>query len=630
MLVENRRRIPIQKSLALGIAMFCVCLVTVATSASPQSRQESCAPNTGLIDPQGRPIQVICSDYTVTATLDTWTGRHYKIFGSLTVPAGKTLAVRNSLVEIISEYPRQHQIKIQGGSMRTEDAQIGGTALGGVHVQTTISLEPDENGDLPRWNSTNTVVQYSYGIVITAGNLEAWNLSPGLSPDSIIIDGTADVRLHGGTFAISVKTDARSGTDSVLDLPLKRDLSGVYSGAEPTTSGRLLPGARYRLEFDHTTVPEWFLFFKGVTTRASSPQTTLRLRDVQGVVAAIEASDFNGEMTLRSTWVNESVTWGRPLPAGSESRAGNLLLRTETAQTNIPGWGVYLKGSSQAVIRGPTCIVELFLYDGSRAQVLGTPGTFDTLLQATTVELFANSSLLARNVNVGFLPNRNVRGHIGANDAKSIATFEHARYEDLSILRHSKSTIFFADTTPMKLGDGTEARIYPTGEAPTFVRSALTAVSPAETFRNDKRWVGMRIRVGMLPLTVSRLGRYRNPEDAGKHELRLYSSDGSLMTKTKVQASALTDYLGFNYNSVPKTITLQPNTEYILVSREGGKDRFAEETVVTPTATDLTVVGSVQSLDGKTFESGTANRSHGPVNLQYLDRATDPRRAPLP
>jgi hypothetical protein len=57
----------------------------------------------------------------------------------------------------------------------------------------------------------------------------------------------------------------------------------------------------------------WFLFVNNVT-KTPSPQTTLRFRDVQSIIPAIHAVDFNGEMTLRTTWVDDSPKWNLTLP----------------------------------------------------------------------------------------------------------------------------------------------------------------------------------------------------------------------------------------------------------------------------------------------------------------------------
>ena len=604
--------------------LACACSQRATRLASPQA---GCNAAIGLVDPERRPVEVMCGDYRVSAATDAWTpGRHYKIFGNLIVPSGKSLDIRNSLVEIVSDYPRQHVIFIEGGSLSTADTQIGGTAREGVFVQTIVNIERGEGGSAPRWTLTNTVVQYSYGILHNAGTLEAWNLQGGPSPDAIILGGASTATLHGGRFAIAVSADARSGGDSVLDLPSNRPLTAVYSGEEPPPSGRRIPGMPSRLELNGTTVPMWFLFLRNVTTTASL-QTTIRLRDVQSIVPAIQAVDFDGEMRLRSTWINDQPRWLPTLPAATVSTAGNLVVRTETAGTALPGWAVYLastrQGLTRAIIRGPTSIAELFTGEGTRAEVLGTPGTFDTHVQATTIEMDANSSILARNVAVGWVLDRGTRGHIGANEPGAVVRFEHARFRDLGTLSHSRATVLFADSEPFAFADGSRATVQRRGKPPDFVRSALTAVSPAAMLRSDLRWAGMRVRIGRQPLRVTRLGRYRHAGNAAAHELRLCQADGRVIARLTVRASPDTDHLGFNYASLQAPIMLEPDTDYIIVSREGGGDDFADDTsLVTPRSDDLTVVGAVSSADGAVFQPGRAKGSYGPVNFQYVDERT--------
>jgi hypothetical protein len=595
------------------------------STSFPSAVPAHCGADVGLKDPQHRQVQVLCGDYTVRAAHETWESkRHYKVFGNLTVPANRALDIRDSLVEIISDYAREHTVFITGGTLSTVDTQIGGTMQAGVYVQTFFILQSDAKSKaVPRWTSSNTVIQYSYGIVHNAGTLEAWNLQQGPSPDAILVGGPSTATLHGGTFNIALRADGRTGTDSVLDLPSNHVLTAVYSGQEPEGSGRLVPGMQSKVELDGTTVPLWFLHINNVTT-APSPQTTIRLRDVQSILPAIYGVDFNGEMKLRTTWVDDSPKWNPALPAGTVSTAGNLIVRTETNGTALPCWAVYLSRTTQktanTVIHGPTAICELFTSEGTRAEVLGTPGKFDAHLNATTIELSKNSSILSRNVVIGPLLSRNERGHIGAKEPGAVIQIEKARLHDLDTLSDTRATVSFADSARFVFKDGSQAAVSSRGKAPAFLRSALAAVSPSEVLRNDLQWAGLRFRVGTLPLRVTRLGRYRNAGDSGPHEVRLYRADGQLLTRATVQASADTDYLGFNYASLRSPITLEPNSELILMSREGGRDRFADDaTMVTPQAGDLLVIGAVSSVDGHGFQAGQPNHSYGPLNFQYVD-----------
>jgi hypothetical protein len=598
-------------------------LIMMPTPAS--AAQTPCGADVGLTDPQHRQVQIFCGDYTVRAAHEAWApNRHYKIFGNLIVPVGRALDIRSSLVEIVSAYPREHVVSVGGGTLSTADTQIGGTKQSGVYVQTIFILNRDAKRKvLPRWTLSNTVVQYSYGIVHNAGTLEAWNLQQGPSPDAILLGAASTATLHGSTFNIAVKADAHAGTDSILDLPSNHALTAVYSGEEPKESGRLVPGMQGRVALDGTTVPLWFLWINNVTT-APSPKTTIRLRDVQSIIPAIQAINFNGEMNLRTSWVDDTPKWNPALPVETVSTAGNVIVRTETDGTALPCWAVYLsrtgKGTARSIISGPTAICELFTYEGTRAEILGTPNTLDAHLAATTIELSKDSSILARNVVIGPLLSRNESGHIGAKAPGAVMRIERARFRDIDTLSDQRATLSFADSAPFVFADGDRAGVSARGKAPAFVRSALTAVSPSETLRNDLRWAGLRFRVGSQPLRVTRLGRHRTMGDASVHEMRLYRADGRLLGRVTLQASADTDYLGFNYATLRAAITLEPNAEFILVSREDSHDHFADDaTPVTPQAGDLSVIGAVSSADGVSFQSGRPNQSYGPLNFQYVD-----------
>ena len=56
------------------------------------------------------------------------------------------------------------------------------------------------------------------------------------------------------------------------------------------------------------------------------------------------------------------------------------------------------------------------------------------------------------------------------------------------------------------------------------------------------------------------------------------------------------------------------------MSREGGRDHFADDTtMVTPQTGDLSVIGAVSSVDGVNFQSGRPAEGYGPLNFQYVD-----------
>jgi len=289
-------------------------LIMMLVRASPSAVPAHCGADVGLTDPQNRQVQVLCGDYTVRAAHEMWApNRHYKVFGNLIIPANKTLNIRDSLVEIVSEYAREHILFIGGGTLSTVDTQIGGTMRSGVYIQTIFVLQRDRKSNaLPQWTSSNTVIQYSYGIALNAGTLEASNLRQGPSPDAILLDGASTATLHGGAFNIAMKVDAHAGTDSVLDLPSNRPLTAVYSGQETKESGRLVPGMEGKVQLAGTTAPLWFLWIKNVTT-TPSPQTTIRLRDVNRANARTTlnvCAQLVGELKrVTVETVGDEITW---------------------------------------------------------------------------------------------------------------------------------------------------------------------------------------------------------------------------------------------------------------------------------------------------------------------------------
>jgi hypothetical protein len=247
-------------------------------------------------------------------------------------------------------------------------------------------------------------------------------------------------------------------------------------------------------------------------------------------------------------------------------------------------------------------------------------------LIGTTIELWKNSSILARNVVVGSLLGRESSGHIGAKEPGAVVRFENARLRDIDTLSDTRASVVFADSIPFTFSYGSRAKALSRGKAAEFVRSAFTAVSLSGTLRNDLQWAGFRLRVGPRPLRVTRLGRYYNTGDASEHEIRLYKADGRVLGRVSLHASTDTDYLGFHYASLHEIITLEPNAEYILASSETDRhDRFGDDaTTVTPQAGDLSVVVAVSSFDGVHFQPGRASHGYGPLNFQYVDERISP------
>jgi hypothetical protein len=168
------------------------------------------------------------------------------------------------------------------------------------------------------------------------------------------------------------------------------------------------------------------------------------------------------------------------------------------------------------------------------------------------------------------------------------------------------------------------------------------------TSRTDATsWVGMVIKVGAKPLSVTQLGRIMLTASTGEHQVKLVQPAGTggvdvMNGKVTIPPSAAIqpspDNPGFAYATVPGPVTLLQDTEYYLVSYEsaaGGDVFHSRDTTVT--TTDIahpTAVAEVSSgvysddtdpdnplpMNAYTRAGGPGN-TYGPVNFIYKEEA---------
>jgi hypothetical protein len=527
---------------------------------------------------------------------EEWTNAHVRIHGDLEIAPGGSLKIEDACVEICGAAARDHQIRI-AGTLISKRSTIGGTAGDQGPIQTCINLSGS-------WLAEDTTVQYSYGIMADAGTLSAQNLKAGPFPDSILMSGSAAVSLRDSQFAIALYADAGAGGQYRLSLPSNRPIHRVFDSAR-------VPGAPYRLELENVEVPQWFLFVRGISAHA--PKTEIQIRDATNLVPSMMAHDLRGELHLPASWKRSGdlSTWGDPLPAGTRARAGNVELEIGTPML-VPGWGVYLTGSNtDARIRGPTAIAELFVQQGARCDVEGTPGTHDTLLQCTTTDVTDGGRLFVRDAMLGWFARSALRGQLRAERGGTIiARRIHAA--DLGIVQDQNSFVSLEDLS----GPG---RITVLDQRPAFVSSAVREVQLSPRQRRASLWVGAAIEVGDKPLFVNRLGRAHIEGNSGKHELRLIrASDRATLAAAEVSVAGARDR--FAYAFTPQTVRLEPRERYYLLSRESehGDSWLDFDTAVT-TRPELRMVGPVWSEDLKVFNVGGGSTAYGPVDMQYWD-----------
>ncbi len=262
-----------------------------------------------------------------------WLGGHYLVEGDLIIQPGGELIIKDSVVEIVGSYARQHTVKLEGGLLVTENTTIGGTQQSGVIAQTIFSLNHGT------WRATDTTIRYSYGITFgwekPGARLRATRLVQGPNPDSVILTGYGDAIIKDSEFNIALNVFATGGR-GVLDLPVDQPLNRTLDASN-------LPGAQYRCRLEQVKVPLWFLFVNWLAT--GGPETELVLRDCPSLIPALLGGDLVGEAWLPCKWNPLASGEAMPLVTPNTSlKVANVTFRTEDKPAGIGTWGVYLYG----------------------------------------------------------------------------------------------------------------------------------------------------------------------------------------------------------------------------------------------------------------------------------------------
>jgi fibronectin type 3 domain-containing protein len=148
----------------------------------------------------------------------------------------------------------------------------------------------------------------------------------------------------------------------------------------------------------------------------------------------------------------------------------------------------------------------------------------------------------------------------------------------------------------------------------------LADKTPGTLTNNYSGWVGMRFVVASSPMQVRALGRIYVNGNTRPHEMRLIHAE----TKATVAGVLWTPpgeiHNQIKYAPLAAPVTLSPNTEYYLVSKEtAGGDSFYGYTTAVSTTGAVQVLSAIESDNGTTWAPGETAGSgkYGPVSLIY-------------
>jgi hypothetical protein len=358
-----------------------------------------------------------------------WRNAHYQLHGNLFFEEGGVLVLDGSTVELMNNYTRHYEYRWRGGRLESRNSTIGGTKKAGSVYVSNFELARGE------WIATDTTVRYTAGIVFGDGRLDATRLIQGPNPDSVILAGKGQCVIRDSTYCVSLHAFADKGGKGVFDLPTDEPVSRVFDSTN-------VPGAPYRLELANTRVPIWFLFANQITM--DGPPMEIKLRHCPALIASVMGQDLTGSMPLPCPWPGK----GRP---GATLKTGNVTWKAVGDGVNVFTWGVYLwGGKTDVTFPPPTNICELMLFQG-RAALAGTPGAYDAVTPATTIEVGTpggeggTAKLVLRNTAIGHSGRAGaIRGQITAHGSSRVS-IEHARCNDMLLITKGKGTIAVRD-----------------------------------------------------------------------------------------------------------------------------------------------------------------------------------------
>lgn len=112
----------------------------------------------------------------------------------------------------------------------------------------------------------------------------------------------------------------------------------------------------------------------------------------------------------------------------------------------------------------------------------------------------------------------------------------------------------------------------PFASAPASTDTAFVTTTPAgDTRTDDIPFVGYRITVGSMPLTITALGRYVISGNDQSHEIKIVDGSNTTIVTATINCSGLS--VGWNYVSITPT-TLSASTIYYVFTQENTTDSW--------------------------------------------------------
>lgn len=362
---------------------------------------------------QATEIVIRNGDWTINGQ-EEYHDQQIRLNGSLILPPDSKLALTNCTLEIMGDYSRQHRVEWKGGTLVTNNCQVGGFVNDtGTAIHTVFHLYEG------LWEATDTTVSYSYGIGFHwekgKATLRGIRLKAGPRPDAIILSGEATVELTDSDFPIGIGVYCNEGGQADLNLLPGDSITASFDHSN------LLPGVKWKLAITNTRVERWFLFLRRIG--GWQPPAEITLVDSRDMIVSLFSHNLKGKTTL-------TTDLSEPL------KLGNLTLRRATEKpAGISMYAMYFSGEeTDATIQGRTHICEWMQNAGTvRVERAASRSTGrnqrDSLnhgmtFGCTTLELSGDAKLIANGVHFGRPMNWTPENNIGEANVKENASLE--------------------------------------------------------------------------------------------------------------------------------------------------------------------------------------------------------------
>ena len=185
------------------------------------------------------------------------------------------------------------------------------------------------------------------------------------------------------------------------------------------------------------------------------------------------------------------------------------------------------------------------------------------------------------------------------------------------------SFLYATESSPTTSPTATSTTVRPATSGGGAGTPLVTSFTPPALRRDFSGWVGMQIRVGPTPLTVSALGRWVTAGSTGTHTVKLVdASTGTDVPGGSVTlATANAPGGAFSYVALSSPVTLRAAATYFLVSQEtAGGDPWHDYDTRVVTSAGASVAGAVYAFPSSSsgwVTGGGSGQAYGPPNLLY-------------